>query len=138
MKDSEVEITQSKAPRSHAKVPKGRRGTEYLANERTFLAWIRTSIAVVSMGFVITRLGGPWMERWIGLKHNSSHTSLIMGTALMGFGACLAVLAVWRYHVVNRAIEQGQVKADRWLVIFVAALVVCISFGMISFMLLAE
>ncbi len=28
---------------------------EILANERTFLAWVRTSIAVMSLGFVIAR-----------------------------------------------------------------------------------
>jgi len=29
--------------------------SEILANERTFLAWVRTSIAVMSLGFVIAR-----------------------------------------------------------------------------------
>jgi putative membrane protein len=33
---------------------------EILANERTFLAWVRTSIAVMSLGFVIARFS-LWM-----------------------------------------------------------------------------
>ena|SRR5258707_710937 len=32
------------------------RATEFLANQRTFLAWIRTSIAVISFGFVTGKL----------------------------------------------------------------------------------
>lgn len=32
-----------------------KRATEYLANERTFLAWIRTSIAIISLGFVVAK-----------------------------------------------------------------------------------
>jgi len=36
-------------------MPEDRKATEYLANERTFLAWIRTSIAVISLGFVIAK-----------------------------------------------------------------------------------
>ena len=38
-------------------IPGDRRATEYLASERTFLAWIRTSIAVVSLGFVVAKFG---------------------------------------------------------------------------------
>jgi putative membrane protein len=45
-----------KDPR-HASIGETKRASEYLANERTFLAWIRTSIAVVSLGFVLARFG---------------------------------------------------------------------------------
>jgi putative membrane protein len=38
-------------------LPEDRRAAEYLANERTFLAWIRTSIAVITLGFVIAKFG---------------------------------------------------------------------------------
>jgi uncharacterized membrane protein YidH (DUF202 family) len=36
-------------------LPEDKRATEYLANGGTFLAWIRTSIAVISLGFVIAK-----------------------------------------------------------------------------------
>jgi putative membrane protein len=109
----------SKGQSAHARVPEDKRATEYLANERTFLDWIRTSIAVISMGSVITRMGGIWSAPGGGLKLSPSATSFAMGTGLMALGALFAVLAIWRYHSVNRAIECGQVKADRWLVILV-------------------
>jgi putative membrane protein len=51
-------------PPVHARVPEEKRATEYLANERTFLAWIRTSIAVISFGFLITRVP-EWIHRSI-------------------------------------------------------------------------
>lgn len=39
---------------------------EHAANERTFLAWVRTAIAVVGFGVAIGRLGNnvpsPWTE----------------------------------------------------------------------------
>jgi putative membrane protein len=133
MKESGNALGQSKT----AQVPEEKRATEYLANERTFLAWIRTSIAVVSMGFAITRLGPVW-SAFMRRKLNSWNSSFIMGTALMALGALLAVLAVWRYHIVNRAIENGQVKADRGLVLLVTFLVICLSVGMIVFMFTAE
>src|SRR5215469_5482224 len=39
------------------KMPALKFENELLANERTFLAWLRTSIAVMSLGFVIARFG---------------------------------------------------------------------------------
>ena len=56
-----------------------------------------------------------------------------MGLAMMGLGAVVSILAVWRYHVVNRAIDEGQVKADRGLVILVTFLVVTLAVGMSLF-----
>ncbi len=123
---------------SHASVPEDKRATEYLANERTFLAWIRTSIAVVSIGFALTRLSLEWASTSIRLRFGSGGTSFKMGIALMAFGALLAILAVWRYEVVNRDIDQGRVKADRALIFLVTVMVVFISAGAITYMLLVE
>ena len=44
-----------------AKIHEDKIATEYLANERTFLAWIRTSIAVISLGFVIAKFS-VWLN----------------------------------------------------------------------------
>ncbi len=129
-----------KEPQSPAPVPEERRASEYLANERTFLAWIRTSIAVISVGFLITRVA-LWAATAVTGKERLLDwrgTSTFMGLALMALGAVLAVLAVWRYHVVNRAIDAGQVKADRGLIILVTALVVLLALGMMVFVLVAE
>ena len=128
-------------PTTPARVPEEKRATEYLANERTFLAWIRTSIAVVTFGFLITRVP-EWLHP--AAKPNqppSPHrigTSLMMGLAMMAFGAVVAILAAWRYHTVNRAIHEGRVKPDRGLIILITVLVVVLTLGMIAFMLLNE
>src|SRR5262249_5560162 len=34
-------------------VPEENRAAEHLANERTFLAWVRTNIALLSLGFLL-------------------------------------------------------------------------------------
>src|ERR1700693_2730751 len=103
------------------KIPHERLGTEYLANERTFLAWIRTSIAVVSLGFIIARFS-LWLREMPGVAAPAhGGVSLPAGEVLMGFGGLLALLAGWRYHIVNRAIEEDRVKPDRGLIILIAA-----------------
>ncbi len=33
------------------------RARDHLANERTFLAWIRTALGLIGMGFVLARMG---------------------------------------------------------------------------------
>src|SRR5437867_10253863 len=120
-------------PTTHGLVPEEKRATEYLANERTFLAWIRTSIAVVTFGFLITRVP-EWLHRSTTAGEqpgtNRIGTSLMMGLAMMAFGAVGAVLAAWRYHIVNRAIDEGRVKPDRGLVVLVTVLVVVLTAGM--------
>jgi putative membrane protein len=131
--------THSQSPK-HVSVPPEKRATEYLANERTFLAWIRTSIAVISAGIVISRLA-IWFRYLTPAKKDApTHNgfSFVVGFAMIVLGALVSLLAVWRYHVVNRAIDEGRVKPDRGLVILVTLLVVLLAAGVIAFMLLSD
>jgi putative membrane protein len=128
--------------RDHATIDETKRATEYLANERTFLAWIRTSIAVVSLGFVVARFI-VWLQELSGhldpqMHQHRTGISLPIGLAMMTLGGLLPVLAAWRYHVVNRDIERGKVSADRGLVILVTAMVTLLSGVMILFILLTR
>lgn len=120
-------------------VPVDKQATEYLANERTFLAWIRTSIAIISLGFVIAKFR-IWLEDLTKTRPEStihSHVgeSFQIGIGMMALGGLLALLAAWRYHVVNRQIEQGKVTADRGLIVFVSILVVGLAGVMIITMI---
>ena len=37
--------------------PESTRTREHLANERTLLAWVRTAVALMGLGFVVARFG---------------------------------------------------------------------------------
>jgi putative membrane protein len=122
------------------KIPDDKKATEYLANERTFLAWIRTSIAIISLGFVVAKFD-VWLREFAlridpKIQMHSHGVSLWMGVGMMSLGGILALLAVWRYHVVNMAIERGEVKPDRGLVLIVTAAVALLAMTMIIYMLL--
>lgn len=121
-------------------IPSERRGTEFLANERTFLAWIRTSIAIVSLGFVVARFS-IWLRDMaadvVRLPERGPGVSLIMGEVLMAFGGLVAVLAAWRYHVVNRQIEENRVRADRALVVLITSSVALLALVMAAAMMIA-
>lgn len=116
--------------------------TEFLANERTFLAWIRTSIAVISLGFVVAKFG-LWMRELsmqLGAhaQTSGSASSWYIGVAMLVLGGLLAILAARRYHVVNRAIESGRVSADRDLVYLVTAMVTLLSLGMTLYLAITQ
>jgi putative membrane protein len=124
-----------------AHIPEEKRATEFLANERTFLAWIRTSIAVISLGFVVAKFG-VWLRELSanlapGTPVHSTGLSLPMGIAMMAMGGGLAVLAAWHYHLVNLAIERGEVRANRGLIIAVTAGVAFLAMAMIIYLLIA-
>ena len=91
---------------THRPVAEDQRAPEHLSNERTFLAWVRTSIALLSLGFVLARVGPSLAERSAA---SSSHAprAVPVGISLITLGALLTVLAAWRHSRVNREIENG-------------------------------
>ena len=107
-----------------AEIPDDKKATEHLANERTFLAWVRTSIAIMSLGFVVARFG-LWLRELAsrvspGAPIHGSGLSAPIGIGMIVLGGALALLAAWRFHVVNRQIDLGKVSVDRWLVVLIA------------------
>ena len=125
----------------HATISEDKRATEYLANERTFLAWVRTSIAIISLGFVVSKFS-VWLRELAVHLDPQAHmgktgASLPIGVTMMAFGGFLAVLAARRYWVVNRAIDCGKVRADHGLIITITAMIVLLALAMIFYMLLA-
>ena len=115
--------------------------SEILASERTFLAWVRTSIAVMSLGFVIARFG-VWM-REVSLRVNAQiphriGVSAPLGECMIGLGALLTLFAAWRYRVVNRAIERGEIEADLQMVIAVTVIILGAAAAVIAYMILSS
>ena len=113
--------------------------SDHLANERTFLAWVRTSIAVLGLGFVVAKFS-VWL-RELSARLNepvqASHTrlSLPLGVAMMALGGLLAVIAAWRYRRVRAAIERGEPAAGGNTVTLVAVMVLAITAALIAYMI---
>lgn len=92
------------------KASKGRRNRRvHMANERTFLAWIRTSVAIMAFGFVVEKfsLFVKQMAYYLGKESSPplpGYSSLI-GIVLVSLGVMMGVLAFIRYKAVERQIE---------------------------------
>ncbi|HEY8262288.1 MAG TPA: DUF202 domain-containing protein [Methylosinus sp.] len=94
---------------------------DHAANERTFLAWVRTGIAVMALGFVIEKfnlfvltiggtiaLGGPddaLVQR--RLEHLSGPLARQGGGVLALGGFAIIVIASWRFLLTRRLIDDS-------------------------------
>ena len=88
----------------------------HMANERTFLSWIRTSVGIMAFGFVVEKFAlfvrqvSFFLEK-SGLPANrgtapSHGYSSIFGIILIGLGALMGVLAFIRYKKVEKQIDK--------------------------------
>ncbi len=85
------------APTPPTKIGKA---SDHLANERTFLAWIRTSISIIVFGFVVAKFGITLREflRMQGNSKTESGTSLVIGVGFMAMGIFMALVSLIRYR----------------------------------------
>ena len=97
---------------------------DHLANERTFLAWVRTAIALISFGVVIARLrfltvglpGGT-------VNPHSGGRATLLGIAFAATGVLTLAFAAFHHEQTRRAIEHGDYRATGRTVAVFAALI---------------
>ena len=117
------------------------RATDYLANERTFLAWIRTGVALIALGFVVARFGLLLRELATGrgvLPSTSiagGHVSSYIGTAIVLLAALLLALSYVHYRATVRALDPGEFHEHRLLTAALAATVILIAIALAIYML---
>ena len=121
----------------HREIPEAHRAAEHLDNERTFLAWVRTNVALISLGFVVARLS-PTLGPVAGKDAaRIAAKAVAAGIVLIIFGAVVTILAALRYHQVNQQIEAGLVKPDRGMVWVVTGVITVLSIGAVFYMWLS-
>ena len=99
--------------------------TDHLANERTFLAWIRTSLAIMGFGFVVERFG--LLLREIGTKITNvpipNHYSALVGITLTILGVVVMVVALLNFLQARKANEKKVFHPRRGFAIFMTILI---------------
>ena len=65
---------------------------DHLANERTFLTWVRTALATIALGFVIERFG--LLLRELGFKRQATYLFSVPFSAVIGISLTLLGIVV--------------------------------------------
>jgi putative membrane protein len=123
------------------------RYTDHAANERTFLAWVRTSIAIMAFGFLVEKfdLFLEFASKSLAARMPSAGGQLvgnIAGLLLIVLGGATMILAIIRFRQTALDIDSKGTRpgsGDRMdvilaalLVILGAALFVYLSYTLIS------
>ena len=84
------------------------------AADRTLLAWIRTSLALISFGFGIERLGQAAIELDGKLAGFSAIRTRIGGAVLVALGVAATLAGMWEHRRMLQAIARDDYHyADR-------------------------
>ena len=118
-------------------VPPESHAHEFLASERTFLAWIRTSIAVLSFGFAIIKFD-VWtrlMLQGSGISTGSTHIASSIGAIMVVLGGLMSAVGAAHYQRTNKQILEGKVQVSNWLVLSISASVVLLAIAVIIYLI---
>jgi putative membrane protein len=93
--------------------------SDHLANERTFLAWIRTSIAIMGFGFVVVKFA--LFVKQVSLILTNKQTvlpgkgySTQIGILLVAVGAFMAMYSYLRYRTTERQLMNQAYTSHRY------------------------
>jgi len=109
------------------------RAREHLANERTVLAWTRTAITFMGLGFVVARFGIFLRQIETG-PHPGTHYSGIIGIGLVVAGLSTAAISVVRFFRAREQIDAGQFQAEYWPEVSLAAMTGAIGIALIVYL----
>ncbi|VXD21755.1 YidH family protein [Planktothrix paucivesiculata] len=91
---------------------------DHLANERTYLAWMRTAVGLMGFGVVILRLRAFQPVAVPGPGYGWK-----LGLLFSGVGLLTVLLSTFQYFIVRRDIEEDSYEPpDRWVILFSLAI----------------
>jgi putative membrane protein len=110
--------------------PKVRNRRVHMANERTFLAWVRTSIGIMAFGFVVEKfaLFLKQVSYFLGREAvaPSGGYSSLFGIFLVILGTLMGVLSFVRYKKVEKQIDEDSYRPSKILDILLTLSVLAI------------
>ena len=102
--------------------------TAHLANERTYLAWVRTGLVVITLGFAVARFGlalTAIIDVLPGVRYSS-----IVGIGLVLLGGVIELFAFQRYRSNQKTISSdtyqpsSSAEAILSIIIFLLAILI--------------
>jgi putative membrane protein len=96
---------------------------DVLANDRTFLAWLRTGIAMFGLGFVVSKISYLIDPQTDGIANRGAYT--IVGVCIVLSGAGIVLIGLWQHHAVAAIVgREDDEPRPRWPLIITTMFVV--------------
>jgi inner membrane protein YidH len=117
---------------------------QYLANQRTFLSWVRTSIALVGLGFAIERFSIFLQQfRLIADPDTTGNAasataheySALIGIGMIVVGTGLTIYALKNYLDSNKTIASGRYVPKNAIIYTASATIIGLGIIMIIFLI---
>lgn len=96
------------------------------AAERTLLAWSRTSIALITLGFVIERFGLFIKIMHINMVPGQRELSFWLGLSLIGFSVLVNSLSIWQFLRLRQSLSAEEIP-DHYMTWLAASLNVVVA-----------
>jgi putative membrane protein len=106
---------------------------QHLANERTYLAWIRTAIAIIGVGFLVTNLHFNMKE---SLSPAGDILANMIGIVSVGIGIITIIMATVVYLIKINTINTQTYTASRKYIITLSLFIIVIALLFGSYFLL--
>ena len=115
--------------------------SDYLANERTFLAWVRTSIGIMAFGFVVVKFSlfvkeiSLLLEKNHPITVNSTGYSDVLGITIVILGAFTILFSYIRYRYTDKQLSEGTYKHSSFFITLLTALIFLVSALLIAYLI---
>lgn len=119
----------------------------HMANERTFLAWIRTSIGIMAFGFVVERfaLFVAQLSAFLGTPLAGSQGNVptaLKGTYssyggifLVALGSVICLLAFVKFKQVEKQLDEGSYHSSKLLDVMLTLSVLLIGISLFIYLI---
>jgi putative membrane protein len=116
------------------------RARDHLANERTFLAWVRTGAAVVVFGFAIGRFSIAMRQLTAVQGHplRTAGLSVWMGAGTIVAGVALVLAGLARYRKTRRQLDAGSFEPAGFVLDFITILTVVFGLALAGYLIYTE
>jgi putative membrane protein len=116
------------------------RARDHLANERTFLAWVRTGVAIVVFGFAIGRfaIAIRQLMEFQGHSQRTAGLSVWMGAIAMVAGVALVIAGLVRYRKTRIQLDAGTFEPAGFVLDLVTILTVLFGLALAGYLIYTE
>lgn len=119
----------------------------HLANQRTFLAWIRTILGIMAFGFVVERFSffthqvAKFLAK-MGIasfptQNTLGNYSFILGISIIALGTLLSPIAFLKYKKFEEEMSNSSHRPSLLLDFFVSLFAVLFGIALITYLILA-